>query len=98
MSPNSSGFANVNNALIYYESTGSGQPFIMIHAGIADCRQWNNEFIQFSGFFQVIRYDMRGYGKSEPVEGEFSHLQDLEELIEYLHLNGPFILMGCSMG
>jgi 2-hydroxy-6-oxonona-2,4-dienedioate hydrolase len=98
MSPNSSGFANVNNALIYYESAGSGQPFIMIHAGIADCRQWNNEFIQFSNFFQVIRYDMRGYGRSDPVQGDFSHLQDLTALLEYLHINGTAILMGCSMG
>ncbi|MFX1570522.1 MAG: alpha/beta fold hydrolase [Promethearchaeota archaeon] len=95
---NSAGLANINNALIYYEIAGNGQPFLMLHAGIADCRQWDNEFTQFSSFFQVIRYDMRGYGRSEPVEGEFSHLQDLEELIEYLHLDGPLILMGCSMG
>jgi pimeloyl-ACP methyl ester carboxylesterase len=95
---NNSGLASINNALIYYEIAGNGQPFIMIHAGIADCRQWNNEFIQFSSFFQVIRYDMRGYGKSEPVEGEFSHLLDLEELIKYLNFNEPLIIMGCSMG
>ncbi|MFX1496368.1 MAG: alpha/beta fold hydrolase [Promethearchaeota archaeon] len=93
-----SGFANINNALIYYETAGNGKPFMMIHAGIADSRQWNNEFAQFSGLFRVIRYDMRGYGKSEPVEGEFSHLQDLTTLIEYLHLENPLILMGCSMG
>ncbi|MFX0005540.1 MAG: alpha/beta fold hydrolase [Candidatus Hermodarchaeota archaeon] len=70
----------------------------MIHAGIADNRQWNNEFAQFSSLFRVIRYDMRGYGKSEPLEGEFSHLQDLTALIDYLHLDKPLMLMGCSMG
>jgi len=70
----------------------------MIHAGVADNRQWNNEFAHFTKHFRVLRYDLRGYGKSEPVDGEFSHLQDLTALLEYLHLDGPFILMGCSMG
>src|ERR1051326_2096612 len=95
---NDSGFAPINNALIYYEIAGQGQPFVMIHAGVADRRQWNNEFAYFPNRFRVLRYDMRGYGKSEPVEGEFSHLQDLTALLDYLHLNEPLILMGCSMG
>ena len=95
---NDSGFAPINNALIYYEIAGQGQPFVMIHAGVADRRQWNNEFAYFANRFRVLRYDMRGYGKSEPVEGEFSHLQDLTALLDYLHLNEPLILMGCSMG
>ena len=93
-----SGFANINNARIYYEIAGRGQPFVMIHAGVADSRQWNNEFASFANRFRVLRYDLRGYGKSEPVEGEFSHLQDLKTLVDYLHLDEPLILMGCSMG
>jgi pimeloyl-ACP methyl ester carboxylesterase len=70
----------------------------MIHAGVADSRQWNNEFAHFAKHYRVLRYDLRGYGKSEPVEGEFSHLQDLRALLGYLHLEEPLILMGCSMG
>jgi pimeloyl-ACP methyl ester carboxylesterase len=95
---NNSGLAPINNALIYYEIAGEGQPFVMIHAGVADHRQWNNEFAYFANRFRVLRYDMRGYGKSEPVEGEFSHLQDLTALLDYLHIEQPVILMGCSMG
>ena len=49
----------------------------MIHAGVADSRQWNNEFSYFSKDYQVFRYDMRGYGKSEPVDEEFNHMDDL---------------------
>jgi pimeloyl-ACP methyl ester carboxylesterase len=93
-----SGLAAINNANIYYEVAGRGEPFVMIHAGVADSRQWNNEFIHFADRFRVVRYDMRGYGKSEPVDGEYSNLQDLAELIDYLHLEQPIILMGCSMG
>jgi pimeloyl-ACP methyl ester carboxylesterase len=92
------GFANINNAQIYYEIAGEGTPFVMIHAGVADSRQWNNEFTDFAQNYQVVRYDMRGYGKSEPVDGDFNHLSDLISLLDTLELHEPLVIMGCSMG
>ncbi len=92
------GLAEINNARIYYEIGGEGQPFVMIHAGVADSRQWNNEFDFFTSQYRVLRYDLRGYGKSEPAAGEFSHLQDLSALLGYLGVDQPIVLMGCSMG
>jgi pimeloyl-ACP methyl ester carboxylesterase len=93
-----SGFAQIDNAKIYYETAGKGIPLVMIHAGVADSRQWNNEFANLAQSYQVIRYDMRGYGKSEPVDGEFSHMRDLVSLLNALEVREPLILMGCSMG
>lgn len=93
-----SGFIKSGDAQLYYESAGEGTPFVMIHAGVADCRQWNNEFPHFARTHRVVRYDMRGYGRSEPVEGEFSHMGDLIALLDALDLHEPLILMGCSMG
>jgi pimeloyl-ACP methyl ester carboxylesterase len=93
-----SGFVKVDNAQIYYETAGKGKPLVMIHAGVADSRQWNNEFAFFASYYQVLRYDQRGYGKSEPVEGEFSHMGDLVALLEALEIRAPLVLMGCSMG
>lgn len=93
-----SGFVNIDNAQLYYETAGNGVPFVMIHAGVADSRQWNNEFAFFARNYQVLRYDMRGYGKSEPADGEFSHMSDLVSLLKSLEVHEPFIVMGCSMG
>jgi 2-hydroxy-6-oxonona-2,4-dienedioate hydrolase len=93
-----SGFVNIGNAKIYYETAGKGISIFMIHAGVADSRQWNNEFTTFAERYQVIRYDMRGYGKSEPVDGEFSHLSDLVSLLDALEIHRPLVMMGCSMG
>jgi pimeloyl-ACP methyl ester carboxylesterase len=93
-----SGLAKIGDAQIYYEIAGEGEPFVMIHAGVADNRQWDNEFAHFAENYRVVRYDMRGYGKSEPVEGEFSHLGDLTALLDYLELQQPLVMMGCSMG
>jgi pimeloyl-ACP methyl ester carboxylesterase len=96
--PVKSDLAAINNARIYYETAGEGPPFVMIHAGVADSRQWNNEFAHFADRFRVVRYDLRGYGRSEPVEGDFSHLEDLIALLDYLELHEPALFMGCSMG
>ena len=93
-----SGFVKYGNAQLYYETAGQGIPFIMIHAGVADSRQWNNEFEYFAQSYHVVRYDMRGYGKSEPVEGEFNPMDDLVALLDTLEIHEPVVLMGCSMG
>ena len=93
-----SGFVNSENAQLYYETAGEGVPFVMIHAGVADSHQWNNEFAFFARNYQVVRYDMRGYGKSEPVDGEFSHMDDLIAVLNALGLHEPIVIMGCSMG
>lgn len=96
--PSKSGFANIDNAKLYYEIAGAGTPLVMVHAGVADSRQWNNEFAYFSQSYRVIRYDLRGYGKSEPVDGEFSHMGDLVSLLDTLGEHEPVVVMGCSMG
>ncbi|MBK8433568.1 MAG: alpha/beta hydrolase [Chloroflexi bacterium] len=89
---------NSGNAQIYYESAGEGTPFVMIHAGVADSRQWNNELTHFAQQFRAIRYDLRGYGHSEPAEGDYTNLQDLSAVLGTLQIEEPAILMGCSMG
>jgi pimeloyl-ACP methyl ester carboxylesterase len=89
---------NVNGAPIAYETAGEGIPLVMIHAGVADSRQWNNEFEAWEPVYRVVRYDLRGYGRSEPVDGDFTHLADLEALLDHLAIREPVILIGCSMG
>ena len=93
-----SGYVDIDQTKLYYESAGSGIPLLLIHAGVADCEQWENEFFGFSDNFQVIRYDLRGYGKSDPVDGPFSHLEDLKGVIEGLTHDSSMILMGCCVG
>ncbi len=95
---NITGVAPINGARIYYETAGEGEPFLMIHAGVADSRQWDNEFAHFADRYRVVRYDLRTYGKSEPVEGEFNHFDDLLALVDYFKFDRPAVVMGCSMG
>ena len=92
------GYARVNGARLYYELAGSGAPLVMLHAGIADCRMWDGEFERFASSHRALRFDMRGYGKSLPVAGEFNLQDDLEALLKELGIAKPAAFMGCSMG
>jgi pimeloyl-ACP methyl ester carboxylesterase len=93
-----SGMASVGDSQLYYEVAGEGTPFVMIHAGVADHRQWNNEFAHFAEHYKVVRYDMRGFGKSEPADSAYKPLDNLVGLLAHLKIEEPIILMGCSMG
>jgi pimeloyl-ACP methyl ester carboxylesterase len=91
------GYVSINNANLYYEIAGDGHPFVLVHAGVTDNTMWDTQFAEFSMHYRVLRYDMRGYGNSEPVDGEFSHQEDLAAIIKHFNLEHIY-LMGCSMG
>lgn len=93
-----SGYFKIDQANLYFEIAGKGKPLVFIHAGIADSRMWTNEFEYFQKKNRVFRYDQRGFGKSLPVKGGFSHMQDLIGLLDSQAINQPIVLIGCSMG
>src|SRR5262249_55866581 len=84
-------------ARLYYERAGAGRPLVMLHAGIADQRMWNEQVDAFAQHYQVIRYDTRGYGNSTPGVGDASRDQDLHDLLDVLGIEQA-ILLGCSQG
>lgn len=90
-------YAPVNGARLYYEDVGSGPTLLFVHAGIADSRMWDTQVTAFADRYRCIRFDQRGFGKSLPVEGEYTFREDLAALIDYLKLD-RLILVGCSMG
>jgi 3-oxoadipate enol-lactonase len=95
---NVKGFANVNGTRLYYEVSGSGEPIVLIHGYTLDTRMWDDQFEAFAQRYQVIRYDLRGFGKSAIPNGEiYTHPDDLLALLEHLGIAGAHIL-GLSLG
>jgi len=93
------GFAEVNDTKLYYEIVGRGHPLVLVHGFSVDNRVWNDQFEAFRKRFKVIRYDVRGFGKSAlPTIGkEYSHTKDLKALLNQLGINHA-CLIGLSMG
>jgi len=92
-----SGFAELNGTKFYYEVMGAGEPLVLIHAGIADCSMWDEQCHVFAQQYQVIRYDMRGYGQTALVDEPYAHYQDLKSLLDFLGIQQAHVL-GCSLG
>jgi len=91
------GFAPIQNGKAYYEVMGEGHPLVFIHAGVADCRMWDEQFAIFAQHFKVIRYDLRSYGQTQSEAGAFSFRQDLYDLLKHLGVEKAHVL-GLSMG
>jgi 3-oxoadipate enol-lactonase len=91
------GVAEINGAKIYYEVSGEGQPLVMVHAGIANKAMWDDQFDFFAQKYKVVRYDMRGFGQSPPVAGDYQRHEDIRALLDFLKIDHAY-LMGCSMG
>ena len=84
---------------LHYEVAGEGPAVTLIHPGLWDSRTWDPQVpVLVDAAFRVIRYDVRGYGRSSRLTGEpYSHVRDLEALLDVLEV--PLtILVGCSMG
>jgi 3-oxoadipate enol-lactonase len=75
---------------------GDGVPIVLLHPGIGDSRSWDRVLPGLTGR-RVVRYDVRGYGRSAPPTTEFSLLRDLMTVLDQLDLE-RVLLVGCSMG
>lgn len=86
----------INGAQLYVEKRGTGQPLVLLHAGIADCRQWDDQMDAFAQSYTVIRYDHRGWGRSDAPAGPVAFHEDLYGLLRALGVARAHVL-GISM-
>lgn len=91
------GFLESQGAPLYYEVAGTGHPLLLIHAGVADSRMWDDQFALFAEHYRTIRYDLRGFGRSEVPARQFSYVEDIVNLLQFLHVQKTYIA-GVSFG
>src|SRR4051812_28878220 len=81
---------------------GQGSPVIVLEAGIAASSvSWSLVQKSLAEISTVVRYDRRGYGWSDCPQVECTVANaaaDLFRMLEATGLNGPFILVGHSLG
>ncbi len=92
-----SGTLETNGARIYYEVDGSGDPVVLIHAGVANLRMWDEQVPALGDAYRVIRYDTRGYGQTVTDAVEFSNRADIAALLDHLGEASAHVL-GLSRG
>jgi len=78
--------------------SGTGLPVVFLHAGVADSRMWASQMEAVAGAgFRAVAYDRRGFGESESADEPFSHLDDLEAVLDRLDIHAA-VFVGASMG
>ncbi|MFI6390252.1 alpha/beta fold hydrolase [Nonomuraea sp. NPDC050547] len=68
---------------IWYGAAGSGDPVLLLHAGVADSRMWEPQMPELTGRFRVITPDFRGFGRTPYEAAEpFSTCGDVADVLE----------------
>ena len=92
------GLAEVNGTRLYYEVQGSGRPLVLVHGFSLDRRMWDEQFDVPAHTYRVIRYDARGFDKSDAPSGQrYLGVDDLAALMDHLGVAGAY-MVGLSMG
>ena len=97
MSKPITGYAPSDGARLHYEVSGEGSALVFVHAGVADHRMWDPQVDAFTSRYKVIRFDLRGFGKSTMPNESFALRDDLLAVLRHLGIIKA-ALVGCSMG
>ena len=91
----------VNDLDHYYEQHGEGPSLVFVHGAFVDSRMWDPQLKHFSAKYRVLRYDLRGHGRTGPSElkkySMDAFAEDLSDLLDALEIKNP-ILCGLSLG
>lgn len=91
-------FVDVPGGRLYFRVDGDGPPVVLVHAGIADLRSWDPVVPGLvEAGFRAVRYDRRGFGRSETEDVAFSNRADLVALLEALAIERAAVV-GNSAG
>jgi pimeloyl-ACP methyl ester carboxylesterase len=89
--------AKLDDATLYYEIAGAGPPVVLIHGFALDARMWDDQFEPFAERHRVLRYDLRGFGRSSPPTTPYAHTDDLAALMQHVGFEAAHVI-GLSMG
>jgi pimeloyl-ACP methyl ester carboxylesterase len=91
------GYVDLGDGKLYYGTAGAGDTLVLLHAGFVDSGMWDEQWREFAQHFRVVRFDARGFGKSDPAQGPVSRRDELYRLLRELDIERAHLL-GCSMG
>ncbi len=85
---------------IYYEVSGEGLPFVLIHANPFDHNLWMFQISHFSSRYKMIAPDLRGYGGSDKPAAKFTLKDMADDILAVCRDEGveQAIVMGASVG
>ena len=87
----------VQGGSVFFEVVGTGRPVVVSHDFLLHRESWDAQFASLSDAYRIVRWDRRGYGRSEDPKASYSSVDDLVRVIGSA-ADGPVVLVGCSSG
>lgn len=78
-------------------SAGAGPAVVFIHGVTLDLRMWDAQVAEFGDAWRCITVDLRGHGRSAPLEPGYDPGADLLEVLDETEV-GRCVLIGLSLG
>jgi pimeloyl-ACP methyl ester carboxylesterase len=97
MQPECGYLDDIDGARIYYEVMGEGSPVVLLHTGNGNTSIWDGQFEELAQRFRVVRYDLRGFGRSSYPPRPFLWASDLREVLLRLGIDRAHVI-GPSLG
>lgn len=96
-SPRKTGMLPVDGGELYCEEAGSGEAVLLLHGFTLDTRMWDDQFEVLARRYRVVRYDLRGFGRSTLPTKPYVHADDCRQVMEGLGIRRAHVV-GLSAG
>jgi pimeloyl-ACP methyl ester carboxylesterase len=93
-------YADINGLHMYYSTTGSGRPLVLLHGGLGSGEMFGPVVSTLAEQHQVIAPDLQGHGRTADIDRPIDvslMADDIAALIDHLGLDKPD-LVGYSLG
>lgn len=97
--PSADHYLDVGGTKLWYEDCGpqNSPAVVLLHDGLLHSITWDGIWPALCAKYHVVRYDRRGYGRSEAPKAVFDPTDDLLKVMRQVHMNHA-ILVGNSSG
>lgn len=93
---------DVGGVKLWYEECGTANLYqtgvLLLHDGLVHSVTWDGMWKPLCAKYHVVRYDRRGYGRSEPSKDPFVPEDDLYKVMRQVHMDRAIIVGNSSGG
>ena len=101
--PVTNGKVDVGGYSLYLRCEGTGSPTVILDSGLdSDSSAWGTVLPRIQSFTRVCAYERAGLGRSDSApktpRTSIDMVTDLHNLLNNAHIEGPYVLVGASIG
>jgi 3-oxoadipate enol-lactonase len=90
------GLVQINGTKLFVSDEGQGPPVLLLHGGFMDSRMWDADAAVLKQRYRVIRFDLRGFGRSPKSPSDYLPEDDIAALLSHLKIPRAHVV-GISM-